>query len=288
MMAFSYAAKDLFAYAKSRGWRTVLCQIDLGPFEEDLIAKLAPDEHIPRWPVSYWANWREELAISDMIVVNSDWSRDALIAQGVKEDRIRIVPLVYDGPHRRIAPRSYPPQFDFSRPMRVLFLGQVIARKGVIPLFEAIRELANLPIHFDIVGPIGIEIPADIAKNPLINFVGSVSHRQAGQFYRDADVFILPTLSDGFAITQLEARYLRLPVIASRFCGAVVNDGINGLVLDAVDAPAIVSALRRCVVDPAALQRMSDAEDRGFTEADIGNAWLNIWTDPTPIRYADA
>jgi|SRR5579863_287303 len=287
MMAFSYAAKDLFAYAKTRGWRTVLGQIDLGPFEEDLIARLAPDHHSPRWPASYWENWREELAISDMIVVNSAWSRDALMAQGVEDERIRILPLVYDGPHQRLAPRTYPGKFDLTRPMRVLFLGQVIARKGVIPLFQAIRELAKLPIHFDIVGPIGIEIPGDMANNPKVNFAGSVSHSEAGQFYKDADVFILPTLSDGFAISQLEARYLRLPVIASRFCGAVVNDGINGLILDAVDTRAIVAALRRCIDDPAALQRMSDAEDSKFSETDMGNAWLNIFTDRTPIRYAN-
>ncbi len=288
MMAFSYAAKDLFAYAKARGWRTVLGQIDLGPFEEELVAKLAPDHQGLRFPGTYWQSWREELAISDIIVVNSTWSRDAMIAQGIASERLRIMPLVYDGPHQRRAPRHYPARFDAARPLRVLFLGQVIARKGVLALFQAIRELADLPIHFDIVGPIGVEIPQDIAQNAKINLTGSVAHREAGRFYDEADVFILPTLSDGFAITQLEARYLRLPVIASRCCGAVVNDGINGLLLDAVDAGAIAAALRWCVDHPAALQRMSDAQDRQFSEADIGKAWLDIAAQRVPLQYADA
>jgi glycosyltransferase involved in cell wall biosynthesis len=287
MMAYSYAAKDLFAYAKQRGWRTVLNQIDLGPFEEELVARLEPDHLAPRWPAGYWQDWREELDLADLIVVNSAWSRDALIAQGVGNERIRILPLVYDGPHQRIAPRSYPDKFGVARPMRVLFLGQVIARKGMVALFQAIRELEGQPIHFDIVGPIGMVIPDDIRRNPRVTMTGSVPHAEASRFYHGADVFILPTLSDGFAITQLEARYLRLPVIASRFCGAVVEHGVNGLILDAVDAPAIVAALRRCLGDPGALQRMSDAEDWQFSEVDMGNALLKIHENVMPIAYTD-
>ena len=53
----------------------------------------------------------------------------------------------------------------------------------------------------------------------------------AARFYREADVFLFPTLSDGFGLTQLEAQAWRLPVIASRFCGDVVQDGVNGLLL---------------------------------------------------------
>ena len=56
------------------------------------------------------------------------------------------------------------------------------------------------------------------------------------KFYKEADVFILPTLSDGFGLTQLEAQSWKLPVIASRHCGEVVRDGENGVVLEEVSA----------------------------------------------------
>ena len=62
--------------------------------------------------------------------------------------------------------------------------------------------------------------------------VWPVTRKQAAEFYRDADVFILPTLSDGFAITQLEAQAHGLPVIASKNCGKVVENGVNGIILD--------------------------------------------------------
>ncbi|MFA6607022.1 MAG: hypothetical protein WCS75_08495 [Sphingomonas sp.] len=136
---FSYASRDLFAYAKSRGWTTVLNQIDPGPFEEDLVASLHPDTEVPTWPARYWAEWRAETELADVIVVNSEWSRTALVARGVPDAKIRIIPLVYDGIERARVNRAYPAAFSAERPLHVLFLGQVIVRKGVLPLFEAIR-----------------------------------------------------------------------------------------------------------------------------------------------------
>ncbi len=64
-------------------------------------------------------------------------------------------------------------------------------------------------------------------------------------YYRDADVFILPTLSDGFGLTQLEAQAWKLPVIASRYCGEVVRDGFNGVVIEEVTGLRIAEVIAR-------------------------------------------
>jgi glycosyltransferase involved in cell wall biosynthesis len=70
-------------------------------------------------------------------------------------------------------------------------------------------------------------------------------------------VFILPTLSDGFAITQLEAQAHGLPVIASKFCGDVVKDGFNGMVLEEPTAACIAATIRDCLGDPSRLQKLA-------------------------------
>ena len=54
-------------------------------------------------------------------------------------------------------------------------------------------------------------------------------------------------MSDGFAITQLEAQAYRLPVIASKFCGKVVENGFDGIVLDEPSATCIAHAVRDCI-----------------------------------------
>ena len=57
-------------------------------------------------------------------------------------------------------------------------------------------------------------------------------------------------MSDGFAITQLEAQAYRLPVIASKFCGKVVENGFDGIVLDEPSAASIAAAVRDCIASP--------------------------------------
>jgi glycosyltransferase involved in cell wall biosynthesis len=70
-------------------------------------------------------------------------------------------------------------------------------------------------------------------------------------------VFLFPTLSDGFGLTQLEAQAWKLPVIASRHCGDVVRRGVNGVMLDEVSGQAIADAIRECVMNPPRLLSMS-------------------------------
>lgn len=280
LLGFSYASRDLFAYARSRGWRTVLDQIDLGPLEQEIVRRLDGGEATPLWPPAYWSAWRQETELADVIVVNSTWTRQAMIDQGVPDEKLRLIPLAYDGPLSPRVDRQYPAKFDAKRPMRVLFLGQIIPRKGIVPLFEAIRQLdPSVPIVLDLVGPVQMPIPADIANDPRVTLVGATAHTAVLPFFEQADVFILPTFSDGFAVTQIEARAMCLPVIASRFCGDVVRDGENGLLLAEVTPAAITQALMRCVNDSAGLARMAMAKENLGSENTIGQMWLDVFDD---------
>ena len=71
---------------------------------------------------------------------------------------------------------------------------------------------------------IQIAVPADLRDHPQVRWAGTVSREDTARYYRDADVFLFPTYSDGFGLTQLEAQAWKLPIIASVFCGAVVED----------------------------------------------------------------
>ncbi len=284
VMAYSYAAREIFRLARRRGWRTVLGQIDPGPSEERIVARLCDENPTllgdgDRPPSQYWADWREECALADRIVVNSLWSQSALIAEGVPAAKIRLVPLAYDEPHT-VAPfrREYPPAFSQSRPLRVLFLGLINLRKGIGPLLDAIRLLQGEPVEFWFVGGIQVRIPADLRDNPQVRWLGPVSRADTGQFYRDADVFLFPTFSDGFGLTQLEAHAWRLPIIATKFCGNVVQDGISGWLLTEITPSSIAAAIRRCLVEPARLQEFSsNAAPQQFGLEWIGKQWLCVF-----------
>jgi glycosyltransferase involved in cell wall biosynthesis len=216
-------------------------------------------------PAEYWVSWREECGLADAIVVNSEWSREALIRRGVSNEKLSVIPLAYETPEVRgqesqvRSARSFPARFTSERPMRVLFLGLINLRKGVARLLEVARMLRDEPIEFWMVGPVEIANVGAIVDAGRVKWFGPVTRNKAAEFYRNADVFILPTLSDGFAITQLEAQAYGLPVISSRFCGNVVENGVNGLILEEPIAPCIAAAVRNCIAHPDRLQRLAAA-----------------------------
>ena len=137
------------------------------------------------------------------------------------------------------------------------FLGQVIVRKGVTAILEALGDLKNEPVEFRMVGPVDMPLAPDIRNHPMLRWIGPVPRSQVVGEYQRADVFIFPTFSDGFGITQLEAQAWKLPVIASKNCGAAVRHLENGLVLPDVKSSCIVSAIRSILENPRSLEAMS-------------------------------
>jgi glycosyltransferase involved in cell wall biosynthesis len=285
VMAYSYAALDILRSARARGWRTVLAQIDPGPVEEQIVARLHEEDRglCANWqpaPKEYWASWREECAVADRVVVNSTWSEAALREEGVPAEKLRTIPLAYDARSDAEAfRREYPPAFTHSRPLRVLFLGQINLRKGIGPLLGAIRLLRGEPIEFTLAGNTQAAIPADLRDDARVKWVGSVPREQTKQFYRDADLFVFPTFSDGFGLTQLEAQAWGLPIVTTRFCGKVVEDDRNGWLLPDVTPDAIAKAIRRARENPSRLQEMSAraAPAEAFGLERVGRQWLDVF-----------
>lgn len=253
VFAYSYAAERIFKFARERGWKTILGQIDPGPAEERIVTRVHDQRN--GWepaPEEYWNRWRTECALADQIVVNSAWSRDALLREGVPAEKIRVLPVAYEAPcASRSFERDYPSVFTPERPLRVLFLGQINLRKGAGALLDAVKLLAGENVEFWFVGPARVELPSSV------KWFGVVPRVDVDRYYKEADVFIFPTLSDGFGLTQLEAQSWKLPVIASRNCGEVVCDGVNGVVLEEVSGRAIAEVLLRLVRSPETLSEMA-------------------------------
>jgi glycosyltransferase involved in cell wall biosynthesis len=207
--------------------------------------------------------------------VNSGWSKDSLIAEGIAAEKIRVIPVAYEG--RNETPpfqRHYPRAFSAERPLRVLFLGQVDLRKGVAQLLEAVKLLSGEHVEFWFVGPMQIRVPQELKRHPKVRWLGVAPRVSVDSYYRDADVFIFPTLSDGFGLTQLEAQAWKLPVIASRYCGEVVRDRINGIVLEEVSGEAIGEVLRGLLRSPERLSAMSvrSGVDERFSLAKLASS----------------
>ena len=271
VFSYSYTARLAFCEARSRGARCILGQIDPGPREEEVVLEatknyrhLAPPAD--RAPQQYWDLWREEIAMADKIVVNSPWSAKLLVEAGVDAAKLVEIPLVYAPEARSDENRSEAEIAEGNRVtgdeskeerrkggkadrLQALFLGSVILRKGVGQLFDAIKMLKSEPVDFTFAGPIGVKIPDEVSQLPNVRFLGPVDKATAGELYRDSDVFLFPTLSDGFGLTQLEAFGHGLPIISSTHCGQVVQDRVSGLILSEVSPEVIADSSMQLVRD---------------------------------------
>lgn len=267
LFAHSYSAEAILIGAKRRGWTTVLGQIDPGPehvlTQEKIAAARVEFGAAPEGPpAGYFERWRRECELADWIVVNSDWSRDALMRAGVAAAKLKTIPLPYEAESGQAIDRSYPLAFSEERPLRVLFVGTATVAKGVADLLLALERLGGVPIEVHIVGDEALQVPDRFKHDARLRWHGRVDRAAVADFYRSSDVLIFPSHSDGFGLVQIEAQAWRLPIIASRHCGRVVRHGETGFLLDEVSPAAIASALGRAAAEPETLARFSQEAGR--------------------------
>jgi len=127
----------------------------------------------------------------------------------------------------------------------ILFVGQLIERKGVKYLLEAIPRIDNLykkNCKFVIVGN-GPEMKELLNISRKLNiqditlFVGKVSHEELLKWYSLADIFVLPSLSEGRPIVIYEAMASECAIVATNVSGIPeqIKDGYNGLLVEPRD-----------------------------------------------------
>jgi glycosyltransferase involved in cell wall biosynthesis len=267
--AYDTGALEAFKWCRQQKIKCVLNQMDPNRTEVELVC--AEEKNWPGWslrplevPEAYFARREQEWALADRVVVNSEFSRQALLQQGVPAEKLVVIPLCFETGNAN-------PKSEIRNPksaLRVLFLGQVILRKGIQYLLAAARQLEKENIRFEVVGPLGISETAIKTAPRNVIFHGRTSRDQTADWYRQSDIFVLPTLSDGFALTQLEAMAHGLPVVATPNCGTVVTDGQDGFIVPPRDADALVRIFRRYLAQPELLPAQAAAareKSRQFT-----------------------
>jgi len=193
-----------------------------------------------------------ELEIADRITVFSSFSKSTLVDAGVEEEKIVVSPPGVD--LARFSPGKRQDEC-----FRVLFVGVLSQRKGLSYLLEGFRR-AGVPVsELLLVGaPWGNAAPWVNQKG--VRIVRWLRNRDLPALYRSADVFVLPSLVEGFARVILEAMACGLPVIVTPNTGAedVVRDGVEGHIVPIRDPEAIADRLVHLHRDDCARTRMGD------------------------------
>ena len=93
-----------------------------------------------------------------------------------------------------------------------------------------------------------------------IEFAGRVDEPRLAALYRDATFFVMPSTDEGFGLVYLEAMRASTPCIAARGAAEeIINDGRDGLIVDAHDRDALVAAMVRLFVDTDTRARLAKA-----------------------------
>jgi len=199
------------------------------------------------------------------IIVNSMHTKlDVIKLVGAKsEERIFIVnPGIerrFEGGGKRA--------FRNKKSWKFLSVGAVIERKGYHYLIDALRNLNDIPFKCYIVGNIDdkkyysllLEKVQTYKLEEKVKFTGYISYRKLLEFYDKTDIFILPSLHEGYGIVLCEAICQGLPIIATNV-GAVpeiIEDRGTGLLVEPKNAKSIVSAVRRMVSNPELAETLS-------------------------------
>ena len=170
--------------------------------------------------------------------------------------------------------------FDDSE-VNLLFVGYIIQRKGVDTLVKALdilvksRSMQNLILH--IVGD--IERDKDFSKSikeycekagieDHVVFHGRVSESALMNLYKTADIFVFPSLWEGFGIVLAEAMSYGLPIVTTN-AGAIpylVKDGRNGFLVPPQDPEKLAQSIEMLVTSPELMAQFGEANRKVAAE----------------------
>lgn len=198
--------------------------------------------------------WKdEELRLADYVMVPSRHVRNTL-AGVVPLERIRAVN--YGAPSVRRPRQVFR---SASEPLKVLFCGTLIQRKGIGYLLRAI-DLLGSQIDLTLIGrrfAPNAWVDAACARS---RWFESLPQDQVMKVMQDSDVLVLPSLSEGFGLVVSEALACGLPVIVTPNVGAcdLVEDRREAFVVPAANAEAIAERLEMLIRDRDLLRSMSE------------------------------
>ena len=202
---------------------------------------------------SDWMIDREEreYALADCIFVLSEFAYRSFVGHGIERSRIYLNPLGVDVKRFKGGDSSVAHRLDrirSNKPLRILNVGTFSFRKGARDLAEMASHLSSR-MEFRFVGDQPAET-ADLVTSATehIRFVARVPEAELTHHYEWADIFVFPTIEDGFAAVLLQAAAARLPILASRNSAApdFIEEGVSGWVKPIRDPAGFVEQLLWC------------------------------------------
>lgn len=192
-----------------------------------------------------WRLNRDCFAAAQQLVTWSSWAKRGLVDEyEVPAEKVTVIPPGVD----RAAWARPTPRRPHDGPVKILFIGGDLRRKGGALLLQSFRELRHLDIELHLVTRDRlIEEPRLFVYNDM-----QPNSARLKQLAHECDIFCLPTYGDCLPMVLSEAGAAGLPLISTHVAAIpeIVHDGDNGFVVPVGSASALTDALRRLIENP--------------------------------------
>jgi glycosyltransferase involved in cell wall biosynthesis len=179
---------------------------------------------------------------------------------------------------------------SLSEKIRFLFVSRLMPQKGIDTLINAcgiLKEKGIENFSLTVVGD-GHQRPlmeALIKKHDLkefINHKGWINLEDLPNFYRNADVFVLPSSMEGMPSVALQAMASGLPIIASRVEGfeEILEENINGLYFEYKNENALADHMADLINNPSRIEKLSKEslrKSKDFSWEKIASDYLDLY-----------
>ena len=205
----------------------------------------------------------QEIQLADIIVVGSEFAKKTLWENGVSPTKIFVIPYGADD----IFFKNKPIKRENDKFFNILFVGNISVRKGSYYLLKAAQELDSSRFKLRMVGQ--MEDKYFLKKfGDYFEWIPKVDPEEIPKFYKEAHVYVYPSLFEGSSLSIYEAMASGLPIITTENSGSVVRDKKDGFIIPIRDVKAIKEKIMLFYQDRNLLSKMSEnarEQARNFT-----------------------
>ena len=216
---------------------------------------------------------------ADLVISTSEYSRTRLKQLYQYDGNIEIVHSLIDlkGWDAAVASVKYEERNREQRRPTVFCVGVQYPRKNVATLIRAAailrRQIPDVEVRIASKGPEWNNLrrlAQELNLEQNVTFLGYLSYQELIQEYLDCQVFCLPSLQEGFGLVFAEAMASYKPIVASRSSSTpeLIEDGVQGLLANPLDAEDLASKLAEVLLNPEKARSLGKAGRAKVSEFD--------------------
>jgi D-inositol-3-phosphate glycosyltransferase len=187
--------------------------------------------------------------------------------------------------------RRTSPDAEQAGPARLLFVGRFDAMKGLDELFTSLTLLPRLSgVRLTLVGGDGpasaaqrrlVQLAEDLGISEQVVFAGRVIQERLPDYYRSADVVVLPSRYESFGLVTLEALACGTPVVATRTGVApeIISPGVNGYLAELNNPASLAAAIS------AAVELAGNCDAQLIRNTVAGFSWQRVARDLLQVYF---